>query len=125
MIESERLARNVFDALEHGEYRRLIDLMHPEAIVVPAADPDQAFDRERFVAFLQKTIASKTAATYEPLDDTRVIVTGRIRWPVPSGGHRDSAAVWAMTFRDGLLYRQWPAASVEDAARALDDSLLG
>ena len=42
---------------------------------------------------------------YAPLDESRVVVEGRIRWIDEERVIRDDPVVWALEFRDELLIR--------------------
>ena len=52
---------------------------------------------------------------YRALDETRVVVEGRIRWTDDERIMRGDPVVWALEFRDGLLWRSAPASSVIEA----------
>ena len=57
---------------------------------------------------------------YHPFDDERVVVEGRLRWMEERDRTlRDDAAIWAMEFRGGLLYRSVAVRSVAEAEAVL------
>jgi hypothetical protein len=66
------------------------------------------------------------AAVYEaaaermhPLDDERIVVEGRLRWTDEHRILRDDPAVWALEFRDGLLYRSIAVRTIAEAEAVL------
>ena len=56
---------------------------------------------------------------FRPLDDERSVVEGRMRWMDDERVLRDDPMIWALEFRDGLLYRSAPAQSVLEAEALL------
>jgi hypothetical protein len=56
---------------------------------------------------------------FHPLDDERIVVEGRLRWTDDDHMLRDDPAVWALEFRDGLLYRSISLRSVAEAEAVL------
>jgi hypothetical protein len=73
--------------------------------------------------FLRETVATRlyeaTADVYTPLDDTRVVVEGRMRWIDDDRVIRDDPVVWAMEFRGELLLRFVPARTTIEAEALL------
>jgi hypothetical protein len=53
------------------------------------------------------------------LDDTRVVVEGRLRWIDDERVIRDDPVIWAMEFRDDLLYRFIAVRSMLEAEAVL------
>jgi hypothetical protein len=78
--------------------------------------------RDEVAAFVEE-IAGRFYEThadvYRPLDDARVVVEGRIRWMDEDRILRDDPMIWALEFRDGLLWRSLPAHSVLEAEALL------
>jgi hypothetical protein len=65
--------------------------------------------REDVARFIRDVVApslhESPVEVYTPLDENRVIAEGRIRWIDEERVIRDDPVVWALEFRDGLLYR--------------------
>jgi hypothetical protein len=60
-----------------------------------------------------------SAEVFEPLDETRIVVEGRMRWLDKERVLRDDPMVWALEFSDGLLRRSTPTQSVLEAKMIL------
>jgi hypothetical protein len=120
MATSERLARRFFALLARRETQGLVELLHPDVeIVLKSLRPGEVLHGREAVA---KFIDEVTTHVYEshpnvfrPLDDERVVVEGRLRWMDDQRVLRDDPVIWAIEFRDGLLYRSLPAQSVLEA----------
>ena len=55
------------------------------------------------------------AEEFSVVDDDRVVVEGRMRWMDDDRVLRDDSMIWALEFRDELLYRSSPARSLSEA----------
>jgi ketosteroid isomerase-like protein len=122
--ESERLARRYFALFEEGDLTQLLELMHPDIeVVVKSTRPGEVLrGRAAVAAFAREQIErlfESTAEVYEPLDETRIVVEGRMRWLDDQRVLRDDPMVWALEFSDGLLRRSTPAHSVLEAKMIL------
>jgi ketosteroid isomerase-like protein len=122
--ESERLARLYFALVGAGEFNRTLELMHPDVELALRTRDEVLHGRaavERFVeaTALSRAVYEATAAEFHPLDDQRVVVEGRMRWMDDERILRDDPVVWALEFRDGLLWRSVTARSVAEAQAAL------
>jgi ketosteroid isomerase-like protein len=113
--ESERLARRYFALYARGESERLLETVHPDVEIVLKSSAEVLHGRDAVAAFLEET-ASRFHEThpdvFRPLDDERIVVEGRMRWMDEERILRDDPVIWAIEFRDGLLYRSTPAPSV-------------
>ena len=124
-MESERLARLCFDAGRDPDFpRRFKALLHPDVAVSLKARPGEWLYGAGAVGELLDERAG--AAVYEalderyvPIDDARIVVEGRLRWTDRERTLRDDPAVWALEFRDGLLYRSIATRSVAEAEAVL------
>ncbi len=119
-LESERLARRYFALVDEGDVERMRDLIHPEVeMVLKTTRPgDVLRGREDVVAFARdqsERFFESSATVFEPLDETRIVVEGRIRWLDDERVLRDDPMIWALEFRDGLLRRSTPAHSILEA----------
>ena len=99
-----------------GEADRLLEAVHPDVeIVLKTTAGETLHGRDEVAAFLEETAArfhETHQDVYRPLDDERIVVEGRMRWIDEDRILRDDPVIWAIEFRDGLLYRSTPAPSV-------------
>jgi ketosteroid isomerase-like protein len=99
-----------------GETDRLLEAVHPDVELVLKSTPGEILHgRDEVAAFLEETASRFHEAhpdVFHPLDDERVVVEGRMRWMDEERILRDDPVIWALEFRDGLLYRSTPAPSV-------------
>lgn len=109
--------------MEEGDFEQLLELLHPEVELVVktrAGDmlrgPDDVGD---FLRELGNRFVESTADVFEPVDEARVVVEGRIRWLDDEHVLRDDPMVWALEFRNGLLRRSVPAQSKLEAKMIL------
>ena len=124
MKDSERLARRYFALFRRGETAAVLDLVHPDVeIVLKSVRPgDVLRGREQVAEFVDEISGrfyESHPEVFRPLDDSRIIVEGRMRWMDESRVLRDDPMIWAIEFRDGLLYRSAPAQSVVEAEALL------
>lgn len=122
---SEVLARRYFVLFGRGEIDEVLELMHPEIeIVLKTTRPGEVLrGLESVVRFVQEEVSERVyetvAEVYRPLDADRIVVEGRIRWTDEDRILRDDPVIWALEFRDGLLYRSTPAQTVLEAETTL------
>jgi ketosteroid isomerase-like protein len=126
-FESARLARRWFAAVQERTFEHLGDLVHDDVVLVSKLRPGHVVEGKtdflRFVEeYLGPSLYEATADSYEPVDDQRIVVEGRLRWIDDDRVIRDDPVTWAMTFRDGLLSHFIPARSRAEAATILDRS---
>ncbi len=98
--------------------------MHPDIeLVLKTTRPGEVLrGRTAVVAFAREQsdrLFETNAEVFEPLDETRIVVEGRIRWLDEERVLRDDPIVWALEFSDGLLRRSTPAHSVMEAKMIL------
>jgi ketosteroid isomerase-like protein len=122
--ESERLARRYFALFKQGEIAKMLDLIHPDVeMVLKTMRPgDVLRGRDEIVAFADEIAGRFYEAypeVYRPLDETHIVIEGRIRWMDDDRVLRDDPMIWALEFRDGLLIRSTPAGSVLEAEAIL------
>jgi ketosteroid isomerase-like protein len=123
MRESERLARRYFALYARRETEKLLAMMHADVeIVLKSSRTGEVLRGRAAVAeYLDDTAGrfhEASADVFRPLDDERVVVEGRMRWMDEERILRDDPVIWALEFRDGLVFRSAPAHSVL-AAEAL------
>jgi hypothetical protein len=103
----------------------LRDVLHPEAVIeLQAVQPGAHLrGRDEIVAFLEQEFARRLWETVvhvcTPIDESRVIAEGRIRWMDDERVMRDEARVWGLEFRNGLLLHSVPARSAVEAEALL------
>jgi hypothetical protein len=106
----------------------MLDLVHTEVeMVVKTTRPGEVLrGRDEVVAFVVDEIGDRFyethAEVFRPLDDSRIVVEGRIRWMDDQRILRDDPMIWALEFRNGLLYRSTYAHSVLEAEALLSGS---
>ena len=113
------LARAVFEAIDRRDVAALETLIHPDAVLEMAmARGEVVRGRRRVLATLRqawKRVHALSISELHELSDDAVIVVGRSRHPLPGGGHADVGVVWLCEYRDGMLWRQRLATTVEEA----------
>ncbi len=119
---SERAARLYFDLVGEGGDPRVLDLLHPDVVVLlrKLGGRRTLRGKEEVASFLEELperfpVYQSVAEEFSVVDDNRVIVEGRMRWMDNDRVLRDDSMIWALEFRDGLLYRSTPARSLSDA----------
>ncbi|MGH3134499.1 MAG: nuclear transport factor 2 family protein [Gaiellaceae bacterium] len=122
--ESERLARRYFALFTQGEVDKMLDLIHPEIeMVLKTTRPGDVLRGKDDVAAFVQEIAGKfyesVPEVFRPIDDTRIVIEGRMRWMDDARVLRDDPMIWALEFRDGLVWRSTPAHSVLEAESIL------
>jgi hypothetical protein len=98
--------------------------MHPDIeLVLKTTRPGEILrGRKAVVEFARgqsDRLFETSAEVFDPLDETRIVVEGRIRWLDEERVLRDDPMVWALEFSDGLLRRSTPAHSVIEAKTIL------
>jgi len=128
MTGCEDLAAHLFDLWASGDSEKLVALMHPEAEF--STESGATLTRPELEAAMREAaedaVATKRVAhRFHPVDESRIAVEGRILAPTPGGGFKDHPAAWALTFRDGLLYRTWSERSLAGAIARLSGETQG
>jgi hypothetical protein len=101
----------------------MLEVVHPDVeLALRSQQGDVLRGREAVEAFV-RTIADRfyqaVAEVYRPLDEHRIVVEGRMRWTDENHVMRDTPVAWALEFRDGLLFRSFPAQSPLEAESIL------
>jgi hypothetical protein len=112
--------------VSRGEHEELLELVHPDAeLVLKTTRPGDVLrgpgELERFFEEISERFYEPVAEVFRPLDATRIVVEGRMRWAGEDRVLRDDPMVWALEFRDGLLFRSFPAQTVLEAESLLGD----
>ena len=100
-------------------------MLHPDAVIeLQAVQPgEHLHGRDEIVAVLEHEFSRRLWETVvhvcTPIDDSRVVAEGRIRWMDDERVMRDEARVWGLEFRDGLLLRSVPARNTVEAEALL------
>jgi hypothetical protein len=125
--ESERLARRYFELFAARSLRQLATLVHPEVVLeLQAVEVGRVLrGREELLRFFEEQFARRrwdaVLQACHAVDEEKVIVEGRVRWIDDQRILRDDPRVWALVFRDGLLFHSSPARSVSDAHALLSE----
>ena len=79
---------------------------------------------DEIIAFFRRELARRfwyaRFDVFTPLSEDRIAVEGRVRWGDDERVMRDDRRVWALEFRDGLVYRSLAAPSVRTTEATLD-----
>jgi hypothetical protein len=123
-LECERLARRWFSVIQSGSLEALSELAHDEIVVVSKIRPGVVVHgRESLEAFVAEALSGSlhevVTDVFRPLDESCVVVEGRMRWIDEERVIRDDPVTWALEFRDGLLLRFLPARSAIEAETLL------
>src|ERR671923_2653617 len=118
--ESERLARLYFELLASGELTRAVELMHPNVELALRTRDEVLHGRDAVERFIEEARASRavyetSAYEFHPIDASRVVVEGRMRWMDDERILRDDPVVWALEFAGGFLRRSVTTRSVAEA----------
>lgn len=121
---SERLARRWFEMVEQGALDQLMELVHPDVVLVSKVRAGLVVEgREDFARFVEETLTRSlyhaAADVYRPLDERCVVVEGRLRWTDDELVMRDDPVTWALEFEEGLLVRFVPARTPLEAEAIL------
>ena len=121
---SERLARRWFAAVEERAFERLPDLVHDDIALVSRVQAGRAVHgRAQVTQFIEETVSQQLyearAEVYVPLDETKVLVEGRMRWIDEERVIRDDPVVWGLAFEDELLICFVPARTLVEAETML------
>ena len=98
--------------------------MHPDAELVSKLRPGTTVHgRDDIARFVEEAVAPNlyeiSVDVTTVLDETRVVVEGRIRWIDDERVIRDDPVIWAMEFREDLLYRFIAVRTVLEAEAVL------
>ena len=123
-LESERCARRFFAVHSRAGPKGMLDLVHPDVeMVLKTRRPGDVLrgrdEVAQFIEEIEESLYELVPEVYRPLDETRIVVEGRIRWTDDERVMRDDPVIWAIEFRDGLIRRSAPASSVIEAETML------
>jgi ketosteroid isomerase-like protein len=123
---SERAARLYFELVSESGDPRVLDLLHPDVVfhLRKLGGPRTLHGKEEVARFLEELperfpVYQSFAEEFRVVDEDRVIVEGRMRWMDNDRVLRDDSVIWALEFRDGLLYRSTTARSLSEAHAVL------
>ena len=108
----------------------MLEIVHPEIeLVLRTTRPGEVLrGRDEVGAFVREIsdrFYETVAEVYRPVDAGRIVVEGRIRWTDEDRVMRDDPVIWALEFRDGMLFRSAPAQTVLEAESILAASRAG
>lgn len=119
MLESERLARRYFALYGSALTEEMLAIVHPEIELVLRTRAGEVLRGRDEVAAFVREISGRfyeaVAGVYSPVDASRIVVEGRIRWTDDDQVMRDDPIIWALEFSDGLLLRSVPAQTMLEA----------
>ena len=118
-----RLARAVLQSFLEQRWNELDALTHPEAdIETGFAVPGARFDKEQM---LRSSWVASTSGAYKPeydlietLDENTALVAARLRYQIGKDLFSDREAVYVMSFKDGLFWRNRIFDSIDEALAA-------
>ena len=113
----------MFKRASEGRSLLSVDLIHPEAVVVPHTDPPVALTASEIVEMVDRyqrdrPIYEAHAHEIRSVGDGRYVVVGRTRMS-RGNGFVDDPAAWAIVIKDGKLYRVKGTATGDEAERVL------
>jgi hypothetical protein len=104
------------------DWSAMAALYHPAARIVTVTGGRDPLPAEELIAELERasrdTWYRVTTWKTVAIDEHAVIVSGRMRRSVPSGGFEDAAHVWLLTVSDDLIYRQGVYGTEQEATDA-------
>jgi hypothetical protein len=115
------LHARVVREFERRDFAGYLELMHREVeFTTVAFGEERVFRghdgvREWWGALTTRPGYDAYSSTATAIADDAVLIRARIRAPNPSGGYLDSAGLWLLVARDGLVWRYRPVASEEEA----------
>ncbi len=119
MPDSERLARRYFALFGSGLTEDLLEIVHPEIELALRTRPGTVLRGRDEVAAFVREISGRSYQTvawvYTPVDESRIVVEGRIQWTDDERVLRDDPVIWALEFCDGMLLRSTTAQTVLEA----------
>jgi hypothetical protein len=103
-----------------SDWEAMRALYHPEALLQTVTRGSEPVTPDELIAGLERasrdTWFSVQSWKNIAIDDHAVIIVGRMRRSMPSGGFEDVSHVWLLTVRDGLIYRQGVFSTADAAA---------
>jgi len=120
-----RLIRGVFERASKGRNLLSVDLIHPDAIVVPHTDPPVALTAAEIIEMVDRyqrdnPVYEAHAHEIRQVSVGRYVVVGRTRLSRGKSGFVDTPAAWAIVVKDGKLYRVKGTATASEAERVLE-----
>jgi SnoaL-like domain len=115
---------------ERRDFESYLELMHREVeFTTVAFGEERVFRGHDGVREWWETLSTRPgydaySAAATAIADDAVLIRARIRAPNESGGYLDSAALWLLVARDGLVWRYRPVES-EDEARKRYAGVIG
>lgn len=104
----------------------MLEIMHPDVEIVlrKLGGPRTLRGKHEVARFLDElperfSVYESVAEEFRSVDDDRVVVEGRMRWMDDNRVLRDDSMIWALEFRDALLFRSTAARSVTEAQAIL------
>jgi hypothetical protein len=123
------LARDVLQSFLEQRWDKIETLIHPDAdLEAGFAVPGARFDKDRL---LRSSWVAFTSGAYKPeydliqaLDDSTALVAVRLRYEIGKDLFSKREAVYVMSFKDGLLWRNRIFDSMDDALTAHQADVL-
>jgi hypothetical protein len=106
----------------HRDWSAMRALYHPDALILTVTGGPEPLPADDVIAELERASQdvwySVRGMDPVPLDEVAVVVTGRMRRRMETGGFEDAGHVWLLTVRDGLIFRQGVYSTPEEATDA-------
>ena len=106
---SLELTRAVSDAYVEADWARLRSLYHDDALLCTIAAHQEILPPDQLIGIFRELSEHSVYEVHqqgvEAIDDSAVLVSGQIRYPLPNGGFGHGERTWVLTYKDGLLYR--------------------
>jgi hypothetical protein len=130
-VDAVEVVAELFRAFNARDWQALRRIYHPAALIFTVTGGPAPLTAGEIVSELERAASEVMYSVHGeppvPLDEHAVMITGRMRRRMPSGGFEDAGHVWLLTTRDDLVYRQAvhrDTASAQ-ASYALDGVTLG
>lgn len=103
------LTRAVSDAYLGADWARLRTLYHDDALLCTMAAHQEILPPDALIRIFRELNEHSVYEVHQhgvvSIDDSAVLVSGQIRYPLPKGGFGHGDRTWVLTYKDGLLYR--------------------
>jgi hypothetical protein len=109
-VDAVDVVAELFRAFNARNWSALKAIYHADALIFTVTGGPEPLAGAEIVAELQRASSEVMYSVHSDppiaLDESAVVITGRMRRGMPRGGFEDASHVWLLTTRDDLIYRQ-------------------